>query len=195
MKQLQVFDSHQNDEGAPPSSASGYEVIEAGEDEDDPFHSENSLQHSYPGTVNFVKHLAAEEPSHDPFANLAVQSTIPSEAQFSPSQQPASNFGIETFNTAGAINQHEAQQYASAGPTQAAGLEHPSQEFSTGFEGDDDGGINDAETFSAPGASGVPSAYYTNDDHQATDEGPTSFSRTAGIQKSYHTGGEQTVVY
>lgn len=198
MKQVKVFDSLP---GVIPGAGAGhagggggnhgYEVTENGDEgEDDVFTSVNSLHQTYPATYGYLRG-AAEQPSHDPFAELTPQGTVQAHNQdpFAGAiAQPTVSFGGgESFT--GTVQR---DPFTSSVPSPSG---HPSiqpaQEFPVSFQGD--GGFDEhANAF--VGDDGGNMVFLTNEGGTESDT-PVTFHREAGIQQTVKTGGVETVVY
>ncbi|RVE51036.1 hypothetical protein evm_004327 [Chilo suppressalis] len=192
VKQVKVFDSLP---GALPSVGGkqagnhGYEVTEA-EDDEDSFTSVNSLHENYPATFGFVKGATG---THDPFAEptpevagVAGVTALQSHEVFAAAPQPTLSLNNhEPF--AGTVQ----TAFASSAPDHSFGAPsvQPSAEFPVTFH--DEGFSEGAAPTSFVGTTGTA---FAAADHE-TDETPVSFSREAGIQQTFNTGGVQTIEY
>lgn len=187
VKQVKVFDSLP---GALPNKgvSHGYEVTEQGEEGDDEFISVNNLQNTYPATFGYLQG-AASQPTNDPFAGLASQSSAPQAHDlFAAAPQPTLSGGIESFTG----NAHS-YPFASSAPTQGVGLPSvsPSADFPVTFQ---ESAFDDQEN-SFPGSDVDGPSFIAHDENNISDETPVSFAREAGIQQSTNTGNVETLVY
>lgn len=180
VKQVKVFDSLPGGPGATPGH--GYQVTEEGHDDDDTFTSVNSIQQQFPATYGYLRGAAGQ--THDPFAELTPHS-IGQSHEFAALPQPTSGLdGAESFT--GTVSDPFA-----AAPTQGASPSAPTApEFPVSFQ--PEGGFdNPANSFG--GSDGGTASF--SEDKTGNDESPVSYSRVAGVQQTYNTGGTETVVY
>lgn len=188
VKQVKVFD---NLPGVIPNTYNnGYEVTEHGDnDEEDVFSSVNGLQHSYPATYGYLRG-AAEQPAHDPFAELTPQSAVQTNNHdpFA-GAIPQPTVTLSEGQHFPGSTQHD--PFAAAGPTHNTGLAIQPSDFPAGF--DRSSGVEEQPTSFA--GTGRDSSVFLSNEENTLNDSPISFSREAGVQHLTKTGGIETIVY